>query len=298
VTPPPGHDLAAVVLAAGAGTRLAPLTRLRPKALCPVATRPLVDHALARVATALPDQTAVAVNLHHGGPALDAHLPDAVHRSWERPEALGTAGALGALRPWLDGRAVLVTNADAWLATAAVDQQPDDEGDADGGTHGGTNRSTMEGGTDGGASPRPPALGPLVAGWDGERVRLLCVETGGPADFGTLRYCGVALLPASLVARLTAEPSGLYEVLWRHEAAAGRLDLVVHPGPFVDCGTPARYLRANLLAGGGAPVVDPSATVDPGATLTRTVVWDHTTVAAGEVLVDAVRAGPLTVLVR
>lgn len=285
MTPPPGHDLAAVVLAAGAGTRLAPLTRLRPKALCPVATRPLVDHALARVATVLPDQISVAVNLHHGGAALDAHLPAVVHRSWERPDALGTAGALGALRPWLDGRAVLVTNADAWLAdtgpahTGPIGQAPAETGP-------------------GGGPARAPDLGRFVSDWDGERVRLLCVETGEPADFGTLRYCGVALLPAALVARLTAEPSGLYEVLWRHEAAAGRLDLVVHPGPFVDCGTPARYLRANLLAGGGAPVVDPSATVGPGATLTRTVVWDHTTVTAGEVLVDAIRAGPLTVLVR
>ena len=42
-------SLAAVVLAAGAGTRLRPLTRLRPKALCPVGDRPLVDHALDRV---------------------------------------------------------------------------------------------------------------------------------------------------------------------------------------------------------------------------------------------------------
>jgi NDP-sugar pyrophosphorylase family protein len=260
VSPADGHDLAAVVLAAGAGTRLAPLTRLRPKALCPVDNRPLVDHALARVAAAVPDPTAVAVNLHHGGSALDAHLPDRVHRSWERPEALGTAGALGALRPWLQGRPVLVTNADAWLA------------DVD--------------------------LGRVVAEWDGDRVRLLCVETGGPADFGPLRYCGVALLPAALVAGLGAEPSGLYEAMWRNQAAVGRLDLVVHRGPFVDCGTPARYLAANLLATGGTSVVDPTAIVGPGATLLRSVVWDHSEVGRGERLVDAIRAGRLTVLVR
>jgi MurNAc alpha-1-phosphate uridylyltransferase len=259
-------DLAAVVLAAGAGTRLAPLTRLRPKALCPVATRPLVDHALDRVATVVADPGAVAVNLHHGGAALDAHLPGPVHRSWER-QALGTAGALGALQPWLDGRSVLVTNADAWLAGAT-----DPTG--------------------------APDLTGFVGGWDGDRVRLLCVETGGPADFGTLRYCGVALLPAASVSRLRAESSGLYEVLWRGEAAAGRLDLVVHPGPFVDCGSPARYLHANLLASGGASVVDPTARVGRGAVLDRCVVWDHSEVAPGEHLVDAIRAGYLTVLVR
>lgn len=259
-SPSPGH-LAAVVLAAGAGSRLAPLTRLRPKALCPVAGRALVDHALDRVATVVSDPTAVAVNLHHGAEALHAHLPAGLHRSLEMPVALGTAGALGLLRPWTGGRDVLVTNADAWLAG-------------------------------------PLDLGDFVAEWDRTRVRLLCVEVGVPADFGTLRYAGVALLPHHLVDRLRPEPSGLYEVMWRDEAAAGRLDLVVHPGKFVDCGTPARYLSANLMASGGDSVIDPTAVIGSGAVVERCVVWDHSTVAPGEHLVDAVRAGPLTVLVR
>ena len=313
-------DLAAVVLAAGAGSRLAPLTRLRPKALCPVATRPLVDHALARVATVVSDPGSVAVNLHHGGALLDAHLPAAVHRSGERPEALGTAGALGALRPWIDGRPVLVTNADAWLgpaeptppatadeyaaATEPADDsatEPADEPDAEPAAGPGTPTNEPAGHL----GPVRTAAGPggvdlagLVAGWDGRRVRLLCVETGAPADFGTLRYCGAALLPADLVAGLAAEPSGLYEVLWRDEARAGRLDLVVHHGPFVDCGTPARYLEANLLANGGRSVVDPEARVGEGALVDQSVVWDHSEVGPGERLRRAIRAEDLTVLVR
>jgi NDP-sugar pyrophosphorylase family protein len=251
-------SLAGVVLAAGAGRRLAPLTRLRPKALCPVGGRPLVDLAIDRVA---PHVGAVAVNLHHGAAALHAHLPAGIHRSFEAPEALGTAGALGALVPWLEGRHVLVTNSDAWF--------PDDLD-----------------------------LSGFVTDWDRERVRLLCVDDPARGDFGTARYCGVALLPARLVGELTATPSGLYEVQWRHEAAAGRLDLVVRAGPFVDCGTPADYLRANLAASGGASVVGAGAHVDPDATVLRSVIWDDATVAAGEVLVDAVRAGTLTVLIR
>ncbi len=105
------QGLVGVVLAAGRGTRLRPLTRLRPKALCPVGNVPLVDLALDRVRPAVDD---VAVNLHHGRRALDLHLADDVHRSVEEDEALGTAGALGQLRPWIDGRGVLVVNADAW----------------------------------------------------------------------------------------------------------------------------------------------------------------------------------------
>ena len=120
-----------VVLAAGRGTRLRPLTQLRPKALCPVGNVPLVDLALERVRPAVDE---VAVNLHHGRRSLDRHLAPDVHRSIEEDEPLGTAGALGHLRPWIDGRATLVVNADAWC---------------------------------------PGSLEPFVDGWDGERIRLL-----------------------------------------------------------------------------------------------------------------------------
>ncbi|HET7487791.1 MAG TPA: sugar phosphate nucleotidyltransferase [Acidimicrobiales bacterium] len=105
-------DLAAVVLAAGAGTRLRPLTDVLPKALCPVDNVALVDRALDRVR---PLSGALAVNVHHGRALLEAHLDGRVHLSVEEPVALGTAGALGNLRDWIGGRPVVVANADAWL---------------------------------------------------------------------------------------------------------------------------------------------------------------------------------------
>jgi NDP-sugar pyrophosphorylase family protein len=111
------ENLCAVVLAAGAGTRLVPLTDLRPKALCPVGDRTLLDRALDRL-TALgisgPDR--VAVNAHHHADQVAAAVRDRAHLSVEQPEALGTAGALGALRPWIADRNALVCNADAYLA--------------------------------------------------------------------------------------------------------------------------------------------------------------------------------------
>ena len=211
---------AGVVLAAGHGTRLRPLTALRPKALCPVGGVPLVDLALQRLE---PVVDAVAVNAHALATQVVRHVGERAHVSVEQPVALGTAGALGALRGWLDGRDVLVTNADAYLRGS---------------------------------------LGALVDGWDGERCRLLVVPVDGRGDFDGRRYVGACLLPWRLVARLRPEVSGLYEVLWRQEHREGRLDLVAFSGTVVDCGTPADYLAANLDASGGASVVGDDAVVE------------------------------------
>lgn len=103
--------MAAVVLAAGFGTRLRPLTDVRPKALCPVNNVPLVDLALKHVQ---PVTASVAVNVHAGRALMEAHLAGRVLLSIEEPEPLGTAGAIGNLRQWIAGRPTLIVNADAW----------------------------------------------------------------------------------------------------------------------------------------------------------------------------------------
>ena len=95
----------------GRGRGSGPLTRVLPKPLCPVDGVPLIDHALERAHSATP---AIAVNVHHAREAIEAHLDGRVHVSVEEPQALGTAGALGRLRPWIDGRATLVVNGDTW----------------------------------------------------------------------------------------------------------------------------------------------------------------------------------------
>lgn len=244
--------MAGVVLAAGAGTRLAPLTQLRPKALCPVGDRPLLDHALDRLgAAAIGGERDVAVNAHRFREQVAQHVAGRALLSVEEPDALGTAGALGRLRDWIAGRPVLVTNADAWLP------------DAD--------------------------LGAFVDGWDGERTRLLVVADHVHGDFGQRRYCGAALMPWAVVRELAAVPSGLYEVSWDRAWADGRLDLVTHGGPFIDCGTPMDYLAANLTWSGGANVIGEDAVVASGARLERSVVWPGAEVRASEKLAGAVR---------
>lgn len=255
-----------IALAAGSGTRLRPLTDLRPKALCPVGGRPLVDLALDRLGPLTGfGPSHLAVNAHHQTDQMLAHFEDG--RAFVRLEAgqaLGTAGAVAGLRAWLDGRPALVTNADSYL---------------------------------------PGGLAGFTDGWDGERCRLLCRATTGRGDFtgadgAPLRYVGACLLPWARIRDLPLTPSGLYEVLWRADGQAGALDLVRLPTEAVaiDCGTPADYLAANLHAGGGESVVGAGATVL--GRLERSVVWDGAWVGPDEVLHEQIRAGdqrhPLT----
>lgn len=220
--------------------------------------RTLLDWALDALAPAV---GSVAVNVHHRSEQMLEHLSHRtatgaapVHVSHEQDRALGTAGAIGALRPWLDGRGALVVNADTWHR-------------AD--------------------------LSSFVAGWDGERVRLL---TSSPLPFGPRSGVVASLLPWSIARSLTAEPSGLWEVVWAAALADGRLDAVHEPGPVVDCATVSDYLRANMTWSSGASVIGTGAVVE--GSVTRSVVWPGAHVGPGEVLVDAIRADGRTVLVR
>lgn len=239
-------NLAGVVLAAGAGTRLRPLTEVTPKALCPVAGVPLVDLALDRVQAHVAD---LAVNAHHHLDAMRSHLDGRVHLSEEVEQALGTAGAIGRLRRWLDGRDVLIANADAW-STDTLDR--------------------------------------LVDGWDRRTIRLLVTYDPSRADFdGLWRFAGASLLPGSDAAQLDPVPSGLYEVCWRDAIGAGRVEFVPTTAAFVDCGTPRDYLAANLLASGGRAVI--AADADVRGEVVASVVLPGARVAAGERLVHAIR---------
>lgn len=261
-------DVVGVVLAAGRGERLWPVTRHLPKALCPVGNVTLVDHGIARCLALVGDDPGrVAVNVHHGRAALLDHLGGRVHVSLEDPVALGTAGAIGRLGPWIDGRDVIVTNADAWLQTAGV-TVPD----------------------------AAPDLGGFLTDWDRERPRLLCVRDPARGDFGGLRFAGVSALPGAVARNLPVEPSGLYERVWRQAWQAGALELVTFDGTFVDCGTPADLLAANLAWSGGRSVIDPAAQVS--GTVERSVVLAGAAVGPSEVLTEAIRGDGWTVLSR
>jgi N-acetyl-alpha-D-muramate 1-phosphate uridylyltransferase len=236
-----------VVLAAGEGRRLRPLTELLPKPLCPVANRPLFDIALQRVRT-VADQVAANVHAHRG--LMEEHLSTLdVHVSIEAEQRLGTAGALGKLREWIAEDAVVVTNCDALTATE---------------------------------------LGALVEGWDGERIRLLVSFDELDADFhGLWKYAGACLMPWSAVRDLPAADGDLYALRWAPADAEGTLELVPTHAAFVDCGTPPRYLGANLVASGGESVIGDGAIVE--GTVEESVVWPGAHVARDEHLRHVIR---------
>jgi molybdopterin-guanine dinucleotide biosynthesis protein A len=239
--------LAALVLAAGEGKRLRPLTTLRPKPLCPIVDTTMLDLAIERV-TGIVSDDAVAVNAHHLFQQIVDHVGDRAHVSVEQPEALGTAGAVGALHSWLDGRDVLITNGDVCFDRAidVID---------------------------------------FVSQWDRERPRLLVVADPQRADFdGGWRFAGLSLLPGRIAAGLEAQPSGLYEVVWRSAA----LDLAPVDARYVDCADASSYLSANLMLSGGTSVIGSGAVIE--GTVERCVVWPGATVHPGESLVEVVRA--------
>lgn len=93
----------AVLLAAGMGTRLRPLTDTVPKCMVPIAGRPLLEIWLEQLAAAGVDE--VLVNLHHLPDVVSAYLADRsgaprVVTVFE-PMLLGSAGTLVAARNWV-----------------------------------------------------------------------------------------------------------------------------------------------------------------------------------------------------
>jgi aminoglycoside/choline kinase family phosphotransferase/dTDP-glucose pyrophosphorylase len=104
----------ALILAAGLGTRLLPYTAHTPKPLFPIGGRPLLDHAIHRLAAA--GCTDIAVNTHHHHARIAAHVganryPANVFCRHE-PQILGTGGAIANLSDFWDAAPFWVVNAD------------------------------------------------------------------------------------------------------------------------------------------------------------------------------------------
>lgn len=238
----------AMVLAAGLGTRMRPLTDDRPKALVEVAGRPLIDHVLDRLADAGVDRA--VVNVHWFADRLESHLRPrarpAVLISDERAELLETGGGLKKAAPLLGTAPVFVANIDSvW-----VDRGPNPGG----------------------------GLADLARLWDPARMdaALLLARRDGAIGFDgdgdfflaedgrlTFRddapstpfaYMGVHITRPDYA---SAGPSGPFSLspLWRKSAAAGRLYGCVLDGDWMHVGDPEARAEAEarLAAGSTAP---------------------------------------------
>jgi NDP-sugar pyrophosphorylase family protein len=305
-------------LAAGAGSRLAPLTRATPKPLLAPAGRPLIDLAVEALREA--GAARVVVNAHHGAGQLAAHLagrPDV--EVVREPLLLGTGGGLAnAARLGLLGAAddvVLVTCADklidpADLAALAGALERADAPMVAGLVPAGRDPFglRLEGGpADGGGVPAAAARGGPAGGGGVPAASARVVrDPAGPWD-----SAGVYALRAGVLEGLAPVPSTLAGTVLGPLLDRGRLAGLPMRGPWADAGTLHRLLAASagllagrwpyslpagrLLRGTGrrAPLlVVEGAVLDPDAVVAGPLVLDAgSRVEAGAVVTRAV-VGP------
>ena len=219
----------AMLMAAGLGKRMRPLTATRPKPLVKVAGKPLMDHALDRLEAG--GIRKVVVNVHYLADTVEAHLK--ARRcgtefiiSDERGKLLETGGGLMKAKPLLGDRPFFCANSDnLWI--------------------------------DG---PQE-TLGAMQRVWDAERMDALLLLVplaraschAGPGDFhmdavGRLTrrktahvapfvFTGVQILSPAL---LTDPPGDVFStnIFWNRAIEAGRLYGMSHQGLWFDVGTP------------------------------------------------------------
>lgn len=229
----------AMVLAAGLGTRMRPLTNLVPKPMLRLQQRPLIDHVLDRVAEAGIAQA--VVNVHHHADQIVDHLArresPRILISDERDELLDTGGGVKKALPTLGREPFLIHNSDSiWIESVQAN------------------------------------LVRLARSFDPERMDcLLLVAVGstsigyeGRGDFmmspdGVLQrrperemapfvFTGVSIAHPRLLADA---PDGSFSLnlLWDRAIAQRRLYGVRLDGTWVHAGTPAALAEAEQLLG-------------------------------------------------
>jgi N-acetyl-alpha-D-muramate 1-phosphate uridylyltransferase len=235
-----------MVLAAGLGTRMRPLTDDRPKALVEVGGRALIDHVLDRLAGVGVERA--VVNVHWFADRLESHLaargrgPD-ILLSDERAELLETGGGLKKAAPLLGPDPVFVANIDSvWTdrggeGNSALNQLARL-----------WNPSIMDVALL--LARREGSIGFEGAGdvFLGEDGRL---AFRGDAPEAPFAYMGVHICRPDYVADGPAGPFSLSGA-WRRSAAAGRLYGCVLDGDWMHVGDPrARDEAEARLAEGG-----------------------------------------------
>lgn len=284
-----------MILAAGLGTRLRPLSALCAKPAMPVRGIPVIAHTLAWLAKH--DVHEVVINLHHlpdsVRDAVEAHRPAATRvRYSHEPELLGTGGGMRAVSDFLGGSDPSVVVAGDMLVdldlTAAVARHR-----ARG------NRCTLLVRDD----PRAESFGTLGVDEEGCVRRIgRRLDLGGETRAGV--FLGIRIVAARCWDRWPEASSFEDLTDWlgpqlREGARDLRADWIpADQSSWEPVGTAEEYLAANLdppplsyrdeipgepqadvvLQGSGPLVVGIGARIDPAASLERVVVWPGETV--------------------
>jgi mannose-1-phosphate guanylyltransferase len=266
-----------MVLAAGLGSRLRPLSDVCPKPLVPVGDRPALAHVLDRLAAG--GVSRVVVNAHHGLPQMERFVAGRSGVALSREaELLGTAGGVSFAGPLLD-EGLGAGDVLVWNADILVDLDP---------------RQLVA--DHAGAPARDATLvvqrrqrGQGSVGLDGEGriVRLRGERVADEAHGG--EFLGVHMLGAGLRARLPKRGCLVGDLYIPAMQAGARLQAWVWTGTFFDIGSVATYLTANLAwlsARGLDAWVGPGARVSTDVSLRRTLVGEGASVR-GAGLLDA-----------
>ena len=229
----------ALVLAAGLGTRLRPLTDHTPKPLLPVRGVPILGHTLAQLAAL--GCEAAAVNLHHLGDQIRQRFGDAyagMPLTWsEEPELLGTLGALHPLRKFFaPAELVLLINGDSlcrWPLRKLIRKH----------LAGGARSTLLL------ASHPDPALFGGGVGID-RSGRILSFRPGDPERGEVMRRCvfaGAHVFSPHLLSRIGPGKADIVRDLYVPMLAEGEwIGAVVDGGRWHDLGTPQRFLEGAL----------------------------------------------------
>ena len=240
IRPDPGGVVpeTAMVMAAGIGKRMRPLTATRPKPLIEVAGQPLLDHVLDRLKAA--GVKRAVVNVHYLADALEAHLRNVtgidVVVSDERDRLMETGGGIVRARAMIGDKPFVVANADnLWV----------------------------DGPTD--------TIKLLARHWDDARMDALLLlvplaranNHGGQGDFhldahgritgrrkpgrvAPFVYTGVQILSPRVIADWPEGPFST-NLFWNRAIEAGRAYGLVHQGLWFDVGTPAAIGKTEAL---------------------------------------------------
>ena len=277
--PPP-----ALVLTAGLGTRLRPLTGYRAKPAMPVGDQTLVSRILRHLAEA--GITDAILNLHHLPHTITREVGDGsqfglrVRYTWEQPRALGSAGGPRHALPLVDGDDLLVVNGDTIcdLPMRALWDIHASNGAL----------VTL------GLMPHPAPGRYGGVGLDDEgRVTGFTART---SPVPSVHYPGIQIIKRAALAPLPDDTViesvlGIYPQMMA--AQPGSVCGAVFDIRFEDVGTVEDYRRTCRAYAGDANgnVIDATARVASSAVLRDTIVWPGASVPDGCVLTNVVVTG-------